>query len=446
MDTLLLAASSEHGTNGAYDLFHANVDGVIFSEQDWHKQGFVGDLQALAQEEPVLFGAVDKNDLTTQASLCITKQPGPVYVATTNARTETFIVTLAVNPLLPQSVCKTWKVSDLTVNIRQDAKDDGNIAFIQSSAGANPKKRGRAGTKKNGSRPVDLSTEYSFDHALKVVINDLVLPPSGGRPVRLEFGCTVTDAANKSVHFSASSFPFLVVSNCNQWPVGLEVCFKRLVFAREKTQVSFARFFNYLQLVYLATRCVEVERFFKPEEVYHWMVDASEHCLRMDRDRQLLAVHNVVTVEMFDMWFSQAGAVIYDLHTSNVGKLFQHLWSRGFVGIGDYALPKDGNYDDAGTCRLIINTKFHDGDGYDGQCVKLAVESYLVLKATLDASTVRSHTLLDLERDFLAYFFEHARGSSGCKYLVNCDDEKELLPLSDLYVGGSFLTKAKKQR
>jgi hypothetical protein len=211
----------------------------------------------------------------------------------------------------------------------------------------------------------------------------------------------------------------MIISNCNQWKDGLGICLRNFIFPNTCTQASFNRFFNYLHLAYLDSKGFSEARYLDPTEILNWLLDSTEGEPRLDRDKQLLEIHQTVTMELFETWFETAGPVLYDLHTSNVGKLFQKLWAAGFVGIGAHRSVKDELDSEPGHCRLNINTLQGDDKPY---------ESYLVLQ-TQD----KSYALLALERDHLAYFFEHSRNSQGCTHLISATDPNNALPIEEIY-------------
>lgn len=412
IDSLVRAAERDRLTPA--DFFQALVDSRIITAEEWAQGGVLSNLQALTQRTAT-FGILDHLDINTHACLSITSQPGPVFVANAHSPSGSFKIELLPHPLMPAQALKTWKVGPLKVTLLNDSEDEAKL---------NSKKRGRPNKTpiKPGKRKgttASLQKDYPFDK-LEIIITDLSFPASGCRPMRLEFSCSIMDPLNRVATFSVVSNSFMIISNCNQWKDGLGICLRNFIFPATSTQAPFSRFFNYLHLAYLDSKGFVEARYLDPTEIRNWLADSTQNELRLDRDRQLLEVHDTVTMDLFESWFEIAGPVLYDLHTSNVGKLFQRLWAAGFVGIGAHRSVNlaDGS-GEPGYCRLNINTLQGDDKPY---------ESYLVLK-----TKEKSYALLALERDHLAYFFEHSRNSQGCTHLLSATDPNNVLPIEEIY-------------
>jgi hypothetical protein len=411
-DSLVKATEIERQSPA--DMFRAMVDQSPITSKSWSNDPLFGELSALTQRSPS-FVLLDHMDINSHACLTITDQPGPVFVANAHSASGSFRVQLLPHPLMPAQALKTWKVGPLKVTLLNDSEEEAKVAS---------KKRGRPN--KPNSKPVKrktmsatLNRDYTFDK-LDISITDLTFPASGCRPMRLEFSCTIMDPLNRVATFSVLSNAFMIISNCNQWKDGLGICLRNFIFPDGVNQAPFNRFFNYLHMAYLDSKGFDESRYLEPIEIKNWLLDCASHELRLDRERQLLEVHNTVTDDLFEAWFEVAGPVLYDLHTSNVGKLFQKLWAAGFVGIG----TKRDHFGDLdyvpGHFRLSINTQ---------QTGENARESYLVLQ-----SRDMAYSLLALERDHLAYFFEHSRNSQGCTHLISATNPDQALPIESIFV------------
>jgi hypothetical protein len=410
-DTLVKATETERESPGEH--FRITADRECFSAKTWSEDPRFGDLTALTQRAPV-FTLLDHLNIKTHACLAITDQPGPVFVANAHSASGAFRVQLLPHPLMPSQALKTWKIGPLKVTLLHDSEDEAKIAS---------KKRGRpnkAPLKPLKRKPTTatLNRDYLFDK-LDICITDLTFPASGCRPMRLEFSCTIMDPLNRVATFTAMSHSFMIISNCNQWKDGLGICLRNFVFPEGANQAPFSRFFNYLHLAYLDSKGFPEARYLEPEEIRTWLLDCASHDARMERDRVLLETHQTLTDDLFETWFDVAGPVLYDLHTSNVGKLFQKLWAAGFIGIGTKRSRLTELDQTPGHYRLTINT---------AQTDEQARESYLVLQ-----SLERTYSLLALERDHLAYFFEHSRNSQGCTHLLSATDDYLTLPIESVY-------------
>lgn len=411
LDSLVRAAEKDTVSPGEH--FQRTVDLRAIPPIEWSEGTILYNLGTLIHRPPA-FRFLDPLDITTHAVLAVTSQPGPVFVATAHAPSGSFRVELLPNPLMPAHALKTWKVGPLKVTLLNESDEEVK---------PQTKKRGRANklptkTAKRKPMATTLQSEYPFDK-LEVTISDLAFPASGCRPMRLEFSCHVMDPLGRQATFTAASNSFMIISNCNQWKDGLCVCLRNFVFPNGSSQAPFNRFFNYLQLTYLDSKGFPEARFLDPSEVKHWLLDSCVNEHQFERDRQLLEQHQTVTIDLFETWFEIAGPVFYDLHTSNVGKLFQKLWAAGFVGIGSVRTITDDNTFKPGHCRLTINTRPSDDTGN---------ESYLMLQ-----QGDKNYVLLTLERDHLAYFFEHSRNSQGCTHLLSSIIPGVTLPIEDVY-------------
>lgn len=396
------------------EYFRSIVDMECITPETWNTEPMLNDLEALAQQSPS-FLAFDTSNIDTHACLAVTDQPGPVLVANSNSTIGSFRVQLLPHPWMPAQALQTWKVSALKVSM---------IHLANSVTNGASKKRKRAGSSNNTpsksftAKKTTLSIrEFIFDK-LDISIADITLPPSGSQPVRLEFSCMVMDPLGRTTTYKALSLPFTVTSNCNQWKFGLGICLRHHIFPGRVQQAPFARFFNVVQLMYLATKAFPEARYLEPGEMMGWLLDCATLVPGMQRDHTLLTTHGVVTSELFEAWFDGAGAIIYDLHTCNVGKLFQKLWAEGFVGIGTKH-PESILDSLPGHCRLSINTTHLDMRDR---------ESYLVLQ-----SSSETYALLSLERDQLAYFFEHSRHSQHCTHLISAVDNSLALPIESVF-------------
>lgn len=410
-ESLVKATEIERQTPAEY--FRAVVDKECIPAKTWSEDARFGDLSALTQRSPC-FTLLDHLNIKTHACLAITDQPGPVFVANAHSASGSFRVQLLPHPLMPAQALKTWKIGPLKVTLLNDSEDEAKIAS---------KKRGRPN--KPSAKPLKrkvttatLNRDYLFDK-LDICITDLTFPASGCRPMRLEFSCTIMDPLNRVATFTALSHSFMIISNCNQWKDGLGICLRNFIFPDGTNQAPFSRFFNYLHLAYLDSKGFPEARYLDPLEIRTWLLDCATNDLRMERDRILLDSHHTVTDDLFEAWFDVAGPVLYDLHTSNVGKLFQKLWAAGFVGIGTTRAQLTDLDQVPGHYRLNINTQ---------QSEENSRESYLILQ-----STTRSYALLALERDHLAYFFEHSRNSQGCTHLISATDDSLTLPIESIF-------------
>lgn len=391
------------------ELFRAVADVRPIVEAEWRDKPFLQDLAALTQKGPT-FLSLEQFEIKTHACLVITRQPGPVFVASAHTIGAVFHVQLLPHPLMPAQALKTWKVGPLKTVLLNDSEDESKF---MSKKRMRPSKQPVKTPKRKASN-APFQREYPFDK-LDIVIDDLNFPASGCRPMRLEFSTTIMDPLGRVATFTATSNAFMIISNCNQWKDGLGICLRNFVFPAGQNQAPFHRFFNYLHLAYLDSKGFSDDRYLDPMEIKNWLIDSAVDEMRLDRDKQLLETQNTVTDELFEAWFEKASPVLYDLHTSNVGKLFQKLWAAGYVGIGSHRFSLDDANTPAGHCRLNINT-FHSDDN--------AQESYLVLQLK-----DKSYSLLALERDHLSYFFEHSRNSLGCTHLISAT-KNNAAPLS----------------
>jgi len=394
-----LLRATETERQSPAEQFRAVADARAISEGEWRDMAYLQDLSALTQKGPT-FLLLEQYEIKTHACLVIVKQPGPVFVASAHTTGSVFHIQLLPHPLMPAQALKTWKVGPLKAVLLHDNDDETKL---MSKKRSRPTKQPLKAPKRKVSN-APFQREYPFDK-LDIVIDDLNFPASGCRPMRLEFSTTIMDPLGRVATFTAVSNAFMVISNCNQWKDGLRICLLNFVFPNGQNQAPFFRFYNYLHLAYLDSKGFSDERYLDPMEIKNWVVDSAVDEMRLDRDKQLLEMHNTVTDELFEAWFEKASPVLYDLHTSNVGKLFQKLWAAGYVGIGSHRFSVDDAAHAAGHCRLNINT-FHSDDSPQ--------ESYLVLQLK-----DKSYSLLALERDHLSYFFEHSRNSLGCTHLIS---------------------------
>lgn len=409
LDSLVHAAETD--PISIRESFQSTADKRPITPLEWSEGTTLYNLGSLIYRHPQ-FPVFDPTDITTHAVLAVTSHPGPVFVPPARSHCGAFRVELLPHPQMDPLARSSWKVSSLQITLLNES--DGEPRPQQS------KKRGRPPSKPRVVL-MPIHSEYAFDK-LEATISDLTFPASGGRSARLEFECQVYDPSRplrrQHANFIAHSNPFMVTSNCNQWTEGFRVCLRHFVFPDGATQAPFNRFFNYLQLLYLDCKGFPEARFLDPFEIHNWLLDSSTDEHQLDRDRQLLATQQSVTLDLFDTWFGVAGQVFYDLHTTNVGKLFQKLWAAGFVGIGSVRTKPDCTYE-PGHCRLTINS--HPSDG---SCD----ESYLMLH-----QADKCYVLRTLERDHLSYFFQHSRHSLGCTHLLSSITPGAVLPIEEVY-------------
>lgn len=421
LDTLVKVMEVDHQPPS--EQFKAIVDEKPISAADWEEVLQLDSLGALTQRTPS-FDMINPHDIRTHACLSLTKQPGPVYVANAHSATSLFHVQLLPHPLMPGQALKTWKVGPLKVQLLPDSDDDSRLGSKKRGRPAkqSPPPRQQPAKRKAHNAAASFHREYPFDK-LDIQIADMSFPASGCRPMRLEFSVTIMDPLSREATFTVSSNPFMIISNCNQWKDGLAVCLRNFVFPNNSSQAPFNRFFNFLHLAYLDSKGFPEPRFLDPAEIRLWLRDAldvaQQHSRSAERDRVLLETHGVVTEDLFETWFEMAGPVLYDLHTSNVGKLFQKLWATGFVGIGTTRPTDDPLEGSPGHYRLNINTQMLD---------ERPQESYLVLQAP-----DHFYPLLALERDHLAYFFEHSRNSRDCTHLLSATTAGKTLPIQTIF-------------
>lgn len=421
LDALVKVMEVEH--QAPAEQFKAIVNEKPISAADWEEVLQLDSLGALTQRTPT-FEVLNPHDIRTHACLSLTKQPGPVYVANAHSATSLFHLQLLPHPLMPAQALKTWKVGALKVQLLPDGDDDVRLGSKKRGRPAkqSPPPRQQAAKRKAHNATASFHREYSFDK-MDIQIADMSFPASGCRPMRLEFSCTIMDPLSREATFTVYSNPFMIISNCNQWKDGLAVCLRNFVFPDGLGQAPFNRFFNFLHLAYLDSKGFPEPRFLDPAEIHLWLRDAldvaQQQSRSAERDRVLLESHNVVTEDLFENWFDMAGPVLYDLHTSNVGKLFQKLWATGFVGIGTTRTSNDTLDTTPGHYRLNINTQLMDDRPQ---------ESYLVLQAP-----GQFYPLLALERDHLAYFFEHSRNSRDCTHLISATTVGKALPIQSIF-------------
>lgn len=423
LEALVKVMEVEHQTPA--EQFKAIVNEKPISAADWEEVLQLDSLGALTQRSPA-FDALNPHDIRSHACLTLTKQPGPVYVANAHATAAVFHVQLLPHPLMPAQALKTWKIGPLKVQLLPDGDDDMRSGSKKrgrpTKQSQSPPPRQTSAKRKAHNAAANFHREYTFDK-LDIQIADMSFPASGCRPVRLEFSCSIMDPLSREATFLVYSNPFMIISNCNQWKDGLAVCLRNFVFPDGTTQAPFNRFFNFLHLAYLDSKGFPEPRFLDPAEIRLWLRDsldvAQQQSRGAERDRLLLESHNVVTEDLFENWFDMAGPVLYDLHTSNVGKLFQKLWATGFVGIGTTRTTNDTLDSTPGHYRLNINTQLLDDRPQ---------ESYLVLQAPN-----QFYPLLALERDHLAYFFEHSRNSRDCTHLISATTVGKALSIQTIF-------------
>jgi hypothetical protein len=419
------------------DVFRGLVDRIRIDADSWMTNPMFAS-HARLTHVPVEFPLLDHLDLSTHAKLVITEQPGPFYIPNANQVSDRFRIQLVPHPLMPNGALSSWKVSPLHMRTIVDGQHPN---LTNSSAKKSTKKRRHSETTNaSSSTPlVDPSqvqplvkskrkvrdmafiyADYPFGEAgrLDLVIDDLVFQATGCRPMTVQFSCMAIDPLGRIHTFKVESNPLVVISNCNQWKEGLGICLRHLIFSSPSTtQVPFNRVFNYVQMACIATRGTDDYRYLSSVEIMVWLIDCCAMVVDNDppipkRDIDLLEKNDVVTKAVFDRWYEAAGPVLYDLHTCNVGKLFQKLWTSGFIGIGPYLFP-DPYISVYGCFRLVIDTT---------RIVRDAQESYLVLQ-----TSKRQYPLLALERDQLAYFLEHSRHSVGCTHLLSATSHGQSL-------------------
>lgn len=384
------------------DEFRAMADAKIISPQVWEGSTFIKKLPFLLQSTPK-FPIFDFHDISTHAALVVTSQPGMIHVPSSNSTLESFRVELVPHPCMPFGGLKSWRVGNLQVQ-----------ATVDDEVG--PKRKVRKGAKSSAVSDIKINRQYQFNF-MDVLINDLKMSPTGMRPVVIKFSCVAMDPMNRSMEFTAYANPFGVFTNCNQWHFGMDICLRHHIFGKNCEQASFTRVFNYVQLAYLSTKGFAQDRFLQPEEITSWIFESVKDDHLLSRDLALFHSHDIVTKDLYSAWFESAGAIFYDLHTSNVGKKFQYLWATGYIGIGGSYRQEEMN-DPEGHYRMVI-------------CCERDIpstKSYLSLE-----NSSSSHPLIPLERDNIGYFFEHSRNSIGCTHLVSFTEGGDPLPVEDLY-------------
>lgn len=411
METLEVPISSL----SAKTFWHANCDKECFDEEIWQDQLFGGiDLNDLTQETPT-FPKFDENNILTHAVLCVTQQPGVVFLPSSKSNIGEFRVQLLPHPALPSvHPSKPWKIGPLKVSLASDMPAAGS------------KKRRRTmplgdGDSTNSTRHLkSLGREYAFQN-MDTVVSDIKSSPTSCKPISIYFECTVEDALGRTALFSTLSRSFIVSSNCIQWIFGFANAVKNLVFANGTTgQVPFPRLFNYLQLAYLHSKGFEETRYLTEREIRSWINDFASTQVRMERDYELFHCHDTVSMALFLAWIDAAAVVFYDLHTAAVGKVFQNLWVAGFVGFGKpvpiASVQKEQQNDVI--CKLVIDTTFTEWT---------TRESYLLL-----AGPISTHKLLALERDHLDYFLQCSKNALGCTHLIGASQEESLLSVESI--------------
>lgn len=445
---MLIDAAQPTTTQSPNEQFNLIVDEKPITAVDWQEVMSRITLASLTQQHPS-FNDIDFYNIETQACLNLTYQPGPIFVPTAHSKNSMFHLQLLSHPLMPLNALKTWKVGPLNITLLplhnniHDRFDD----MVVHDNHPNLKKRLRSSkhssvfvtdfssSRKTSQNQTHFYRQYPF-HTLDIKITDMSFPASGCLPMKLEFSVEVMDPLSRKTTFKVHSNPFVVISNCNQWTQGFAVCLKNFIFPNNSNQASFCRFFNFLQLGYLDSKGFSERRFLEPNEIRLWIKDTLDLIETFDfkrgkRDRVLFETHDIVSEDLFDYWFEKAGSVFYDLHTSNVGKLFQTLWAKGFIGIGSFVqtdnnevssnISESSHHDyHPGRCRLYVDTKTIDE--------RPAHESYLILE-TPDVS----YQLLSFERDHLAYFFEHSKNAMGCTHLVSVTNVGNTLPIETIF-------------
>ena len=399
---------AQESTTSVVDRFQSLANERFIMPAEWESNEDLQDYVALSQCSPT-FKSLD-GSMSTLAQLVVTHQPGPVFVPMANTYVDAFTVELVAHPLISSVIIDTWSVESLRVTMTYVEEDDVDQS---GDAGATTKKRKRVKkgypsmatpTPKVRSRTPLYSKEYPFANKV-VAVRDMSFRASACRPVRLFFETTATDALGRKTIFATSSHPFMILSNCNQWKEGLALYLRHRVFEEGRDNTSFHRLFNYLQLAYLATKGFSGTRHLYPLEVMRWMIGAVQSELRLKRDVVALEDVGVVSRHLFEAWCEHAGPIFYDLHTANTNKHFKLLWAKGYIGIGSVTASTAAIPD--GHCRLFINPSHFETE-------RREAASYLAMQ-----TNTTTYSLLNLEKEYLAYFFEHSRNSAGYTHLVS---------------------------